>query len=297
MTRNRVVLRILICLFMLMTLFQQTTQASARKQEISTNEIISRASNWVSRGISYSQSTIGSDGYRQDCSGFVSFVWQLTDSSGRPESRNTGTLAQVAFPIDKNSLRAGDILLKSGHVVIFASWANSTKTRYWVYEMTPPKAVYREIPYPYYNNDTSYKPYRYNGITTSSNFAYKRAVSATSIENTIFSPGKAVDGNLMTRWSSAPTPSTQWLIIDMGTSYTFDQVTIMWERAYARDYFVGWSGDCKSFSGYYRSKTSAQKDVINLSSTRTARCIGIKMTAKASGYGNYSIWEVLVYKR
>jgi F5/8 type C domain/Exo-beta-D-glucosaminidase Ig-fold domain/Glycosyl hydrolases family 2 len=52
----------------------------------------------------------------------------------------------------------------------------------------------------------------------------------------------AVDGNPRTRWSSAYADG-QWIQVDLGDAVTFDQVTIDWEQAYARDYVIQVSTD------------------------------------------------------
>lgn len=129
---------------------------------INRGTVVSRARNWVDRGVPYSQSawTSGPDGgrYRQDCSGFVSMAWKLGDS------KTTRTLPQVSRRINKNDLRAGDILLNiQNHAVIFDKWTDGSRTRYWAYEQTPPKAVYHQVKYPYWNLG-GYEPYRYNNI-------------------------------------------------------------------------------------------------------------------------------------
>lgn len=132
---------------------------------ITREEIISRAQVWVNAGVPYSQ-TAYRDGYRTDCSGFVSYAWHLQDHAGRPQSLTTRTLPDVSRLISKDELQSGDILLRPGsHVVIFDQWANSQRTEYWAYEMSPPRAAYRKIPYPYWPGYGTYTPYRYNGLS------------------------------------------------------------------------------------------------------------------------------------
>jgi len=131
---------------------------------ITRPEIKSRAQAWVNAQVPYSQSAYR-DGYRTDCSGFVSYAWNLRDNAGNPRSLTTWTLPNVSHRISKEELQSGDILLNPGsHVVLFDQWANSQRTEYWAYEMTPPRAVYRKIPYPYWAGYGIYEPYRYNGL-------------------------------------------------------------------------------------------------------------------------------------
>ncbi|MEV5153473.1 peptidoglycan-binding protein [Streptomyces werraensis] len=134
---------------------------------ISRTDIVRRAASWVSQKVPYSVSSYWSDGYRQDCSGYVSMAWKL------PGNEWTGSLAQYAEKITKAELQPGDILLfhnasdpyNGSHVVIFGGWANSARTQYVAYEQTPPHTRKMTTPYAYWNNSARYVPYRYKGVT------------------------------------------------------------------------------------------------------------------------------------
>jgi hypothetical protein len=126
--------------------------------------VIERAKTWTSVGVPYSQ--LGyKDGYRRDCSGFLSMAWNL------PENLTTWRVPLVAKEIKKSELLPGDVLLDatSGaggrHVVIFEKWADSAKQKYWVLESTGQdgveRAIRRVVPYPYRVNKARYKPYRF----------------------------------------------------------------------------------------------------------------------------------------
>ncbi|WPR53072.1 hypothetical protein SJI45_20435 [Streptomyces sp. S399] len=107
-----------------------------------------------------------SDGYRQDCSGFVSMAWNL----GRSEW--TGSLASVAERITKDDLQPGDILLfhnaenpeGGSHVTLFGGWTDSARTRYTAYEQTRPATRRQATPYAYWTNSARFLPYRYRGL-------------------------------------------------------------------------------------------------------------------------------------
>ena len=88
-----------------------------------TVNVIANAKTWINPAVPYSQSAYH-NGYRTDCSGYVSMAWQL----GTP-GQTTYTLANYSTKITKDQLKAGDVLLNaSEHVLIFSSWANSAKT-------------------------------------------------------------------------------------------------------------------------------------------------------------------------
>jgi len=141
---------------------------------ITRGDVVSRAQSWVSVPVPYSQSSYY-DGYRQDCSGYVSYCWATQTASGSPISYNTNSLLTVTTSISQNDLKQGDILLNTAggntasefaHVVLFDHWDNSAHTYYWVYEQGPDKTYYHRIPYPYWSNydPQDYAPRRYQNI-------------------------------------------------------------------------------------------------------------------------------------
>ncbi|WP_199550342.1 peptidoglycan-binding protein [Streptomyces sp. N35] len=136
---------------------------------VSRNEIIDRAKRWVTAGVPYSMSSYWSDGYRQDCSGFISMAWNLGSNQW------TGSLSQYGTRISKSELQPGDMLLfhnpsnpsRGSHVTLFGGWANASKTQYIAYEQTRPKTIKRTTPYAYWSNSSRYVAYRANNLTSS----------------------------------------------------------------------------------------------------------------------------------
>lgn len=90
-------------------------------------EIVARARVWVDAKVPYSQLAYR-DGYRTDCSGFVSYAWQIQTPDGRTHSPDGVTLAnQYGSLVEFERLSPGDILDNmrygnEGHVVIFVKW-------------------------------------------------------------------------------------------------------------------------------------------------------------------------------
>jgi hypothetical protein len=129
-------------------------------------DIIRRAKQWVAARVPYSMSAYWGDGYRQDCSGFVSMAWNL------PGNEWTGSLGQYGIRIAKDDLQPGDILLfhnpsnpeQGSHVVIFGGWTDYTRTYYLAYEETRPYARRQATPYAYWSNSDRYVAYRYKGL-------------------------------------------------------------------------------------------------------------------------------------
>ncbi|MEU1377481.1 hypothetical protein ABZ442_28070 [Streptomyces triculaminicus] len=109
---------------------------------ISRAQMLQRAKTWLTanngRPVPYSQVKHWKDGYRQDCSGYVSMALRL----GAP-GPNTVKLKSSRYtrPIAMNQLAPGDLVIKADsdsadfrHVVIFDGWANSAHTAYKSYE-------------------------------------------------------------------------------------------------------------------------------------------------------------------
>jgi len=95
-------------------------------------EMVARAQRWVDLGIEYDQSS-WFEGYRQDCSGFVSMAWGLDSSAV------TGTLKNYAFEVSKDQLEPGDIFNNQGvgndgHVVMFKAWLDAGAGRFAAFE-------------------------------------------------------------------------------------------------------------------------------------------------------------------
>lgn len=123
--------------------------------------MVSRAQTWVDNHVPYDQSKTY-DGYRTDCSGFVSMAWELSKPG-----LTTQTLPSVSTNIGKDSLQPGDALLcESEHVVLFGGWTDSTKTHYIAYEETRPGegTVKRATPYPYWSSTSCFHPVRSNNV-------------------------------------------------------------------------------------------------------------------------------------
>ncbi|MEV6164737.1 peptidoglycan-binding protein [Streptomyces sp. NPDC052052] len=135
--------------------------------------IIDRAKKWVSAKVPYSMYAYWSDGYRQDCSGYVSMAW------GLPSNEWTGSLSEFGTRIARSELQPGDILLfhnpadpsKGSHVTIFGGWTDSSHTHYTAYEQTKPHTRKQTTPMAYWSNSDKYIPYRYKGLTSGSDKA------------------------------------------------------------------------------------------------------------------------------
>ncbi|MFD0368730.1 peptidoglycan-binding protein [Streptomyces sp. NPDC059071] len=146
-----------------------TSQISVESLRKSTRaEIINRAKTWVTAGVPYSMERYWGDGYRQDCSGYISMAWNLRSNEW------TGSLDRFADRIDRTELQPGDILLfhnpanptRGSHVTIFGGWTDYTHTSYIAYEQTKPRTRKQATPLAYWENSDRYLAYRYKGVTS-----------------------------------------------------------------------------------------------------------------------------------
>jgi len=83
---------------------------------------IERGFRWLDAGVPYSQSR-SYEGYRTDCSGFVSMCWELEESYGTSTFYAGDGDSNVLSSYD--DLLPGDALVKDGHMVLFLGWKDS----------------------------------------------------------------------------------------------------------------------------------------------------------------------------
>src|SRR5262249_15376870 len=67
--------------------------------------------------------------------------------------------------------------------------------------------------------------------------AFNRPAVASSLENSTFSAGNAVDGNSATLWSS-PLHDALPIYVDLGATYHITEVKLTWETAAGKDYQI-----------------------------------------------------------
>jgi len=119
-----------------------------------------------------------------------------------------------------------------------------------------------------------------------------RPVLASSTENAGTPASAAVDGNAGTRWSSAFS-DPQWIQVDLGAAATVDQVTLVWETAYARSFQIQISADGSAWTTIF-STTTGTGGTQTLAITGTGRYVRMNGTVRATPYG-YSLWEFQVF--
>jgi hypothetical protein len=102
----------------------------------------------------------------------------------------------------------------------------------------------------------------------------------------------AVDGNLNTRWSSQFS-DPQYIIIDLQSVQTFNQIWLSWETAYAKEYEVQISDDKTNWTTISHV-TNGNGGTEKISVNASARYVRIYGLQRATQYG-YSLYEIDIY--
>ncbi|HWF79816.1 MAG TPA: discoidin domain-containing protein, partial [Streptosporangiaceae bacterium] len=124
------------------------------------------------------------------------------------------------------------------------------------------------------------------------NLALHQPTTASSLENSTFPASNATDGNTGTRWSSAFS-DPQWLEVDLGSSQTICQVTLMWEAAFATAFQIQVSNDNSTWTSIF-STTTGTGGTQTLNVSGSGRYIRMFGTARGTQFG-YSLWEFSVF--
>jgi len=142
--------------------------------QIKRKDVLWRAVNiWPPYHVAYNMAGY-SNGWRTDCSGYVSMCLNLTSEKPGASTETLVTHGHI-HEITRDDLRPGDMIGlcgpgtggADGHIVLFDRWAPDHQGFYWAYEQHGPFGTqgpeHSLIHYPF-NGDQRYKPYRYRGI-------------------------------------------------------------------------------------------------------------------------------------
>ncbi len=132
-------------------------------------------------------------------------------------------------------------------------------------------------------------------------FLYVKEVTASSVQDKNpgeddpnFTPAKAIDNNLSTRWSSEFS-DPQWLCLDLGESVRFNKVILRWENACGRSYKIQVSDNKTDWTDVYSTATGdGGVDEIRFDAV-TARYVRIYGTERVNSSWGYSLYEFEAY--
>lgn len=128
------------------------------------------------------------------------------------------------------------------------------------------------------------------------NIARGKTATASSFDpwNGDWTPGRAVDGDLTSRWASEWGPSAWWQV-DLGSVQSFDHVQLVWETAYGKAYEVQVSDDGNSWTTV-RTVTGGNGGVDSLDVDARGRYVRLNLTERGTEWG-YSLYEVGIYQQ
>jgi hypothetical protein len=124
------------------TLPEDPTLIGTSTQAITTSEIIARAEEWIALRVPYCGGVRGGtdyicggtcsrpsapwDKYRTDCSGYVSWCWQIASvpTTAQYMSDRSGVDGWSTVAID--SMKAGDAVVCDGHIKLFSKFVSAT---------------------------------------------------------------------------------------------------------------------------------------------------------------------------
>ena len=119
------------------------------------------------------------------------------------------------------------------------------------------------------------------------------SATASSSEKAEVAPGKAIDGDILSRWASAWSDA-QYLQVDYGTVQNIAHVRISWEAASAADYELQTSVDGTTWASL-KTVVNSDGGVDDFTGlTGRGRYLRVKCTRRATQYG-YSIYELNAY--
>ncbi|ORY77854.1 hypothetical protein LY90DRAFT_665113 [Neocallimastix californiae] len=144
-------------------------------------------------------------------------------------------------------------------------------------------------------------------VVAYTNLALGKIATSSSIENISFDASKAVDGDKTTRWASIELqPNPEWIEVDLGSVVKLNEVDILWEASFAKEFQIQLSFDGETYETVAKVKSDREvildkdvelEDYIQTSTTfntKEARYVKIYCSKKGTLYG-YSIYELEIY--
>ncbi len=108
-------------------------------------------------------------------------------------------------------------------------------------------------------------------------------------------PMAAVDGDMLTRWSSSYQPGDQWIYLDMCKKVVISNVIIRWERAHSTDYKILASNDAEKWTEVYHQKEATGGSMEAIFSPIKCRYLKILGLERVNPSWGISIWEIEIY--
>ncbi|NUT19118.1 MAG: penicillin acylase family protein [Hamadaea sp.] len=146
---------------------------------------------------------------------------------------------------------------------------------------------------PTYQQVVSFPAHRGDNIA---NLANGKTATASSTQFlTSYTPGKAVDANDGSRWSSSYNDSN-WIKVDLGSVQSVGRVLLHWESAYGRAYKIETSTDNSTWTTVWSTAAGNGGLDIDAFTPTSARYVRMTGVTRGTSYG-YSLWEFEVYAK
>ncbi|TCN54629.1 T9SS C-terminal target domain-containing protein [Flavobacterium circumlabens] len=133
--------------------------------------------------------------------------------------------------------------------------------------------------------------------TNNVNLALAKTATASTEENATLSASKATDGDAAaSRWASSFANASEWIYVDLQSTYNINRVVLKWEAAFATQYKVQISTDnVFTENETVNTQTASDGGTDDLVVSGTGRYIRILCTAKALAPYGYSLFEIEAY--
>ena len=135
-------------------------------------------------------------------------------------------------------------------------------------------------------------------VSPATDLAQGKPAFSSSVESAHYAPGRAVDGDTATRWSSGQwmqSTQTGWFAVDLQNLYQITDVSLYWEKAHAVDYQIQVSADAASWTTIQTvtgNHASGPVDFTGLSGV--GRYVRVLATKTSAGANNYSLYDLQV---
>lgn len=129
---------------------------------------------------------------------------------------------------------------------------------------------------------------------TKNNIAINKPVKVSSTENNNFNTKSIVDGKENTRWSSSFLDD-QWVIINLQDCYKIDEIQLLWEKAYAKKFYIAHSLFPNQFKDTLYTTNNGQggKNIIR-GNPFIAQFIKLGLKERVTDYG-FSLHEMKIF--
>ena len=115
--------------------------------------------------------------------------------------------------------------------------------------------------------------------------------TSSSVYNSDYPTGFAIDGNLKTRWASKPLGKATFTV-DFGKVFEVNSVKIHWERACSADYQIQMSNDGKQWTTLSHQQDGKAKVEVVKGLKGKGRYFRINSLAAKTPFQHISIWEI-----